>query len=156
MKRKITLSIALALSVVIVALMSSDSTVTAQNQLRVVADTGVITLGPNQVLRVTATGDGKLLGNILTIRFRQIEYAQESNCNDNEACKLNVAAQATSNPIMLAPGEAVSLELVASTYGRGMILSNSSGVRATAMIIDKVTGKTTSQIIMANTEGDFH
>ena len=155
MKRRITLSIALALSLILISLTSSDSTAKAQNQLRVVADTGIITLGPNQVLRITATGDGQVLGNLLTIRFRQIEYAQESNCNGNEACKLNVIAQATSNPIRLAPGEAASQELVATTYGRGMILSNSSRVRATAMIIDTVTGKTTSQIIMANTEGDF-
>jgi hypothetical protein len=37
---------------------------------------------------------------------------------------------------------------------RIMVQSNSRNVRATAMIINTVTGETTSHIIIANTEGD--
>jgi hypothetical protein len=56
----------------------------------------------------------------------------------------------------LAAGEAVSLELVATTYGRGIVSSSRRNVRVTASIIKALTGETTSHIIMANTEGDFH
>ncbi len=68
---------------------------------------------------------------------------------------VNTGATAT-GPYTLAAGEAVSLELVATTYGRGIVSSNRQNVRVTAAIIDTLTGDTTSHIIMANTEGDFH
>jgi hypothetical protein len=56
----------------------------------------------------------------------------------------------------LAAGEAISLELVATTYGRGIVTSNRRDMRVTASIINTTTGETASHIIMANTEGDFH
>jgi hypothetical protein len=62
----------------------------------------------------------------------------------------------TSGPHTVAAGEAISLELVATTYGRGIVTSNRRDVQVTASIINTTTGETTSQIIMANTEGDFH
>jgi hypothetical protein len=58
--------------------------------------------------------------------------------------------------LTLAAGEAVSLELVATTYGRGIVSSNRKDVRVTASIINTLTGDTTSHIIIANTEGDIH
>jgi hypothetical protein len=52
MKRKITLNTFAALIVSLVFLTSAQ----AQNQVRAVADTGIITIGPNQILRIS--GDG--------------------------------------------------------------------------------------------------
>ena len=152
MKRKIILSIALILSVILVSMISSDSTTLAQQPQRFTADTGVVTLGPNQVLRVTvATGD--LNGDdTASVRLRWIEYTQ-GVCNSGGVCKHAVASQTTTNPITLMPGEAASLDLVATTFGRGIVLSRRD-VRATAAIINTLTGETVSHIIMANTEGD--
>ena len=94
MKRRIILSIALALSIVLVSLMSSDSTVKAQNQIRIVADTSIVTLGPGQVLRIVAGFDpGPLDGKFIS--FRQIEYTQ-GICNGG-VCKHTVASQTTSH-----------------------------------------------------------
>ncbi len=55
MKRKIILSITFVLSLTILLLTSSDSTAQSPNQFRVIADTGVVSLGPNQILRITAS-----------------------------------------------------------------------------------------------------
>jgi hypothetical protein len=152
MKRRMTLSIALVVCLTILSLMIPVSMTKAQNQIRFVADTGVVTLGPNQVLRITVNaGSGD---DAVTIRFRQITY--QPVAMQQGITSLAVASQTTTAPLMLAAGEAASLELVATTYGRGVILSNSRNVRATLQIINTSTGETTSHIIMANTEGDFH
>ena len=153
MKRKITLTMAILFGSVLVALMTSDSTTRAQQRARFRADTGIVTLGPNQVLRVTATGevDG---ADFLALRFRRIQYAQGA-C-DAGVCKLGSVTDLILDPITLMSGEGASVDLAQGGFGGARILiqSNSRNVRATAMIINTVTGETTSHIIMANTEGD--
>lgn len=154
MKRRIALSIALALSSILVSLTTSDSTARAQQQAKFRADTGIVTLGPNQVLRVTATGD--VDGNdFLAVRFRRIQYTK-GTCNGG-VCKLGSVTDLIIDPITLMPGEATSMDLSQNGFdgARIMIQANRRNVRATALIVNTVTGETTSHIIMANTEGDF-
>jgi hypothetical protein len=153
-----TLSIALALSVALLSLASSDSTAQAQPGRRRVADTGIVSINPNQMLRLTlfgdADGDRDVDGADFLV-FRRMEYGQES-CSSDGVCKLVVASQTTSNPIRLRPGEAVSFTcLPASVFGvRVVVLSNRRNVRATATITNIITGETTSHIIMYR-ESDF-
>ena len=143
MKRKITLSLALVLSIVLVALTSSDSPVAAQNQLRIVADTGFIAATLDQdinSLRVTVnTGAGD---DAIAVRFRRIDYTQIA-C-DGGICKHEISAQTTSDPIILQPGEAVSLNVQGNQIGtdgvRIVVLSSSRNVRVNGSIIDAVTG----------------
>ena len=152
MKRSIALAVALAVSVILLSLASSDSTVHAQLRGKLFHwDTGVVALGPNQVLRLTGdwNGDGDT-----TVGFREIKYAQGA-CN-GAVCKLVIISSTTSGPHTVAAGEAIALDLVATTYGRGIVTSNRRDVQVTASIINTLTGETTSHIIMANTEGDFH
>ena len=152
MKRSIALAVALAVSVILLLLASPDSATHAQQRSRLFHwDTGVVSLGPNQVLRITGdwNGDGDT-----TVGFREIKYGQGA-CNGT-VCKLLTISTTTSGPHTLADGEAISLELVATTYGRGIVTSNRRDMRVTASIINTSTGETTSHIIMANTEGDFH
>ena len=152
MKRSIASAITLAVSVILLLLVSSDSTTRAQLRGKLFHwDTGVVALGPNQVLRLTGdwNGDGDT-----TVGFREIKYGQ-SACNGT-ICKLVTISTTTSGPHRFASGEAISLELVATTYGRGIVTSNRRDMRVTASIINTTTGETTSHIIMANTEGDFH
>jgi hypothetical protein len=138
MKRQITLSLLLKLSMLLL-LVSVPSQIQGQQQVRILADTGVVTLGPSQVLRVTvAAGDVNGDGAI-SVRFRRIGYTQGA-CNSDGVCKYALASQATSDVITLMPGEAASLDLVATTFGRGIVLSNSRDVRVTAQIIDSATG----------------
>jgi hypothetical protein len=152
MKRNITLAVALAVSVILLSLVSTNSATQAQLRGKLFHwDTGVVALGPNQVLRIMGdwNGDGDT-----TVGFREIKYGQDA-CN-GPVCKLVIIDTTTSGPLTVAAGEAISLELVATTYGRGIVTSNRPDVQVTASIINTTTGQTASHIIMANTEGDFH
>jgi hypothetical protein len=152
MKRRIALSIALALGVLLVSLASSDSTARAQKQARFSADTGIVTLGPNQVLRVTAVVDG---ADFLALRFRRMQYAQGTCAG--EVCKLASVTDLILDPVTVMAGQAASMNLTQDGFNgvRIVVQSNRRNVRATATVINTVTGETTSHIIMANTEGDF-
>jgi len=141
MKRRITLSIAITLSIVAISLTSSDTAVSAQNQIRIVGDTGVIKLGPNQVLRVGAV-DGDTDGSDFLV-FRRVGYTQDA-CNGG-VCRLVASSQTTSSPIALMPGEAVSFQVGPDVQGNGVrvvVLSNGRNMRGNASIVDQVTGAT--------------
>ena len=127
MKRRIILSIALALSVVLLSLTSSDSTANAARTRRFVADTGMITLGPNQMLRVTvaAATDGFPTENI-SFNCGRITYS-EGTC-DSGACKHSISSQTTTDPIRLAPGEAASMDIARTP--------SSSGVRGKVVLLN--------------------
>ena len=152
MKRSIASAVTLAVSMILLLLVSSDSSTQAQLRGKLFHwDTGIVALGPNQVLRLTGdwNGDGDT-----TVGFREIKYGQGA-CNGG-ICKLVIISTTTSGLLTVPAGEGISLDLVASTYGRGIVTSNRGDVQMTASIINTLTGETVSHIIMANTEGDFH
>jgi len=154
MKRRILLSIVLVVSLVSVSLMSSDSRVEAQNQLRVVADTGVITLGPNQALRVTVAAGDVNGDDPLRVRFRQMKYTQ-GVCSGG-ICKHSVESQTTSAPVTLAPNESAVVNAANYVVWRIVVFGSNRNLRATGAIVNVNTGEVTSNIIVANTEGDIH
>src|SRR4029453_5516899 len=120
MKPSIALAVALAASVILLSLVSCNSAAQAQLRCRLFHwDTGVVSLGPNQVLRLTGdwNGDGDT-----TVGFRKIKYGQGA-CNAG-VCKLVILDTTTSGPHTVASGEAISTELIATTYGRGTVTSN--------------------------------
>jgi hypothetical protein len=83
MNRQMRNTIAIALSVLL-SLMTFVSTTRAQPPERYFYDTGVVSLGPNQVLRVTITwGDGTQG----MVRFGRTIYAP-GPCNPDGVCKL--------------------------------------------------------------------
>ena len=138
MKRRITLSIALALSLVLVSLMSSDQTARAQPSQKFTSDTGLVALGPNQVLRITvAVGD--IDGDdAVRVRFRWIEYSQ-GVCSGG-VCKHAIESQNTSAPITLTPGEVLSFDHIGNfNFLRGVVLSNSRKLRVNAIVFDTST-----------------
>ena len=154
MHRRIALSIALAMSVILASLASSDSTTNAQPVQRYRFDTGVVALGADQELRVTSdwNGDGK---DTVGVRFRQMEYTQDT-CTGG-VCKLAVSSQNVSAPMALMAGEALSVAVDPSdpsgnTYARVVVLSNNRNVRVTATIIDTATRRVVSHIIVANAD----
>ena len=152
MRRSITAAITLTVSVILFSLVSSDSPAQAQLRGKLFHwDTGVVALGPNQVLRIMGdwNGDGDT-----TVGYREIKYGQGA-CN-GAVCKLVIMSTTTSGPHSVPAGEGISFNLVATTYGRGIVTSNRRDVQVTASIVNTLTGETTSHIIMANTEGDFH
>lgn len=137
MKHRIALSIVLVLSVVLALPMTFDLTARAQNQLKAVADTGVVTLGSNQILRITVNGQG---GNdALAVGFRRMSYSQ-GTCNSG-VCTFSVFEKDQIPASVLAPGSAASFEIPNTALGvRGVVLSANQNVRVTAQIIDTATG----------------
>ena len=141
MTRNTLLTIALAVIVISLSLASSDSTARAQRQRRLAADTGVITLGANQILRITVVNRSRADSNI---RFRKTEYT-EGACSSDGVCKHVVASVNTSAPLTLAPGEAASVDIPNSTSAVGVKVLDAGGSgtfeQVVAQIIDATTGK---------------
>jgi len=146
--------VALAVGIVL-SLASFTATAQKDAPLRksVMADTGILSLGQGQVLRVTVDwGDGSAEA---VVRFRRIEYSQ-GICNGG-LCPLAMSSQTTSGPLTLMPGEGASMDISDAAFGvRGVVFSNRPDVKVTAEIVNSFTGEVTSHVIMANTEGDFH
>ncbi len=141
MKRRIKISIALALSVVLVSLMSSDSTVNGQSGQGSDHAWGIfVTPGPEQMLRITVVNTDR--NRNANVRFGRQSYTQEM-CNADGVCKLVSALPNISAPITLMPSEAASFDISPNNAFavRGVVLSNRPNVRVTAMIMNTTTGK---------------
>ena len=151
MKRRIILSIALVLSVAILSLMKSDSTVNAQPQRLFPYDTGIVRLGPNQILRVTLVNRSRDINDVYLVRFTQQSYMQ-TTC-DGGVCRYEVSGQTTSDPVMLAPSEGASIGTSSGGIWRTTVLSNSRNVQVNAAIIDRTTGKVDSVYAIEFTGG---
>src|SRR6266566_9772797 len=115
-------------------------TAKGQPPQRFKADTGVVTLGPNQILRITVGPNiGDNAGNVI-VRFGRTTYTQ-GPCTTDGVCELS-GNNTFTGPITLMPGEAASCDILAAgTYGRGIVMSNTRNVRVNASIIDTVTGR---------------
>jgi len=147
MKRRITFSIALALSLIFLTLVSSHYETRAQRQQRFAVDTGVINLGPNQALRLTIVGPVAVVNpDHHILEFRRMTYT-ENNCSGS-VCKQNVASVWNSGAVTLMPGEASSATFAGGTV-RGIILIDSPNLQVNALIIDSATGQTMSLVQMS-------
>lgn len=148
MKRKIILTIALVLGAVFAVLMPSDLTTNAQQRNQFRLDTGVITPGPGQKVRVSISGDGVDQDDVIQVRFRRLGYIEQDNL-------LRVASQSTTNPITLGPNEAASFDISREEFNsvRGIVSGSLIGtdaksVRATVHIIDENTGEVQSLLAL--------
>jgi hypothetical protein len=112
----------------------------AQNQQQgFVFDTGIVTLGSNQLLRLTVSS----WYYDFSYAIRRSTYAQ-GPCNDG-ICKHSLVSQDTSNPIHVAPNEGASVDIANSGLAvRGTVLSSRRRMQVTAQIIDTTTGNVTA------------
>ena len=141
MKRKMTISIALMFGLVVLSVLGSDSTSQAQNQDRHGADTGFVTLGPTQILRVTVVNRSKA---DLNVRFGRIEYSQ-GTCNGGVCKHLQTNINNEIAAVTLAPTEAASMDISNTSFGvRGVVFLqtnlNNESASVVAQIIDSQTG----------------
>ena len=136
MKRQITLSIVLMLGVLLAG--SAQTAYGQQPPPKPVADTGIVSLGQNQVLRVRVVladfnGDA-------SISFKRMGYLEQDGV-------YKVVAQDATNPVTLKAGEGASIDISPAFLGgvfvgvRGVVLSSSREVRVTAQIINTATGE---------------
>lgn len=124
-----------------------------QNRPTPIADTGVVTLGPNQILRVSVAA-GDVNGDTdVAVRFRQMRYEP---CGNQTAPKLCIAHQTTSPPMVLAANEGGTVDGADYVFWRTIVMSNRRDVKVTGIVFDTSTQRVVTQIIIANTEGDIH
>jgi hypothetical protein len=108
----------------------------------IVGDSGIVTLGPNQRLRITVVGTGGATD--ATVRFRQTTYS-DGVC-DAGVCTHAVVSQTTSAPTVLSQGEGASIEVDDTAFGvRVQVLSSTARVRVLAEVHDGTSN--TLQII---------
>ena len=101
------------------------------------ADSGIVSLGPGQLLRITVVSGSA--GDV-QVRFRRIDYFQ-GGCNSN-VCSLTVGSQAAPAPVTLRPGEGTSLDIPGGALGvRGIVTSESRGLQVTLQVIEATTGQ---------------
>jgi len=155
MKRHATLSLLLALSL-FVSLISFPRSGQAQQPRRFRANTGVITLGMGQVLRITISSEGFELKDTARVRFAWMKY-MPAGCNTEEVCRHTIQSQGVTAPVSVGPNEAASFDVQGTGGGvRVGIIVAAGDVNGDALIINSATGEVVSHVIMANTEGDFH
>ena len=158
MKRIIILSVALCLGIVLLALLSSESKSKAapisvyaaehrpESKARpvpprmYVADSGMVTLGPNEFLRLTVTPTGSPRTS-LTVTFTA--QVTQSVCSGG-VCTHTVTSENTTSPVSLMPGQGASHDIVqpaGASAVRGMVTGNSPDMRVNGLIIDGATGQ---------------
>lgn len=147
MKRRITLSIAFVLTIVLVLLTNADSSVEAQNQVRYTAGSGIVGLTPGENLSLTINGAGD---DPIVVRFRRTRYVK-TNCADG-VCRYVVESQTTTPAMISAPNQSSKLDLMGSEIGPDAagsieVLSSSRNATVTVQLSDAVTGQTKSVLI---------
>ena len=144
MKRRITLSIALTFSV-LVSLVSLPATAHATPPpQRFRADSGVVTLGPDQKLRVTVAAGDINGDNAIQVRFRWMQYAEQTCSGMPAVCRHMVVSQSVTPAEALGPEDALSLDLNGAGIGgtgavRVVVESNSPNTRILGIVFDTST-----------------
>jgi hypothetical protein len=115
-------------------------------------DTGVITLGMGQVLRITVNGkDGN---DTFGVRFAWTRY-MPAGCNTEGVCRHTIQSQGATAPVNAGGGEAASFEMQGTGSGVRVVVLAFGDVAGDGTI-NAADGAVVAHVIMANTEGDFH
>jgi len=159
MKRITVLSVALGLGIALLALISSDSRTKAAPvrtyysepkagprakplpPRTYIADTGMITLGPNEFLRMTVVAARSRQPTSLTVTFTG--QVTESVCNGG-VCTHTVTSEYTTAPVTLMQGQAASHDIVptpGASAVRAVVTGNSPDMLVNGLIIDGTTGQ---------------
>jgi hypothetical protein len=129
MKRRMIVPFAIGLGLLLL-LAGSDSAVRAQTAGLAISDTGILSLGPGQVLRITVAS--RSVADV-HLRFRRSEYSQGS-C-DQGVCALSVASLITTTPMTLAPGQGFAIDIGTSENLRVTVISDSGDLRINAILL---------------------
>ena len=145
MKHRVTFSIMLTL-VLLISVVSLPLTARGQQPPRFRADTGFITLGQGQVLRVSISVD-PTVDTPPRVRFGWTKY-MAAGCNNDGVCRHSVASQGATAPVTLNAEDSVSFDLQGTGTGaRIVVFSSSRDVRVTAQLINP-DGEVTSFFII--------
>ncbi len=141
MKRRIILSIALFLSIVLVSLMSSDQSAKAQPPQRFKFASGIITPGTGQVMRITIGCGGGNYCLTTGIRILQQQYTAAGCAGTPAVCRQTIASQSAS-PVIPLGNDALTFDVQGTGNGVNVVVeSNNRDVRVNVLIIDSATGE---------------
>ena len=159
MKRKMTLSLTLTLSLLL-TLVSLPATARAAPPQHFSGDTGVVTPGMGQTMRITVSPaslpNGAGGNDAIRVRLKWRQYAAQSCSGMPPVCRHMVVAQGVTPVETLGPDDALSTDVQGTGAGvRIVVESNSPNARVLCVIFDTSTQRivTTMQVIMANTSG---
>ena len=142
--------------IILLSVATLAPTISAQQRHRFRADTGLVTLGMGQVLRITLSSEAFEDANVIRPRFVWMRYGP-MNCNTEGVCRQMVQSQGTTTPVNVSQNEAASFDMQGTGGGvRVAVFVATGDVNGDALIINSATGEVVSHVIMANTEGDFH
>ena len=142
MKRRITLLVILVLSIVTLSLMTSEATVNAQSSHCYVGDSGMVTLGSDQALRITVTPPAGRRPTSLTLTFNA--QVTTVTCNGG-VCTHTVISETTADPVTLMPGQAASYDITqpsGASAVRGRVFGDNPDMLVNGLMIDTTTGMT--------------
>lgn len=138
MKRRIALSIGLALSVLVSLMILPARTEGSHFRGRHRADTGVFTPGVGQILRVTVAPTGN---DPIRVRFRGMQY-MPAGCNTDGVCRQISRELDRTTPVLLSTDEAASIDFPGDGNGvRVVVESDSQTAKVIFQIIDMATGE---------------
>ena len=126
---------------IVFCVLALSTIATAQGGIKPIADSGMITIGPKEVLRLTVVAGNN--NDNVRVRFRLIEYTA-GLCNGAE-CKHVIMSQSTSAPVRLDAGEAASSSVPIMVggeevrYVRAVVLSDNPNVRVQGIVFDTST-----------------
>ena len=152
MKRQSTLSIAMALSLLLSIVSFPLPAQAQQTPKRFRGDTGVITLGVGQVLRITIASEG-FESNNFAVRFAWMKY-MPAGCNTEGVCRHTIQSEGATAPVNVGAGEAASFEMQGTGSGVRVVVRASFGDVTGDATISGADGAVVAHVIMANTEGD--
>jgi len=142
--------------IILLSVATLAPTISAQQRHRFRADTGLVTLGMGQVLRITLSSEAFEDAAIVRTRFVWMRYGP-MNCNTEGVCRQMMQSQGATAPVIINQSESASYDMQGPGSVRVEVLAdyNANGTvdAADAMIINTSTGETVSHVIMANTTG---
>jgi hypothetical protein len=153
MKRIRRLSIALVMSIVTLTLMTPDLGANAAPPRRYVADTGMVTLGPNQMLRLTVLPPRDKTVFIEYLLLGTVQTGCESG-----VCMHTVTSRTESGPVTVRPGQVSSYDILLppnSSAVQGMVRGDNADIRVNALLIDIPTGAIQNNTVLVMTVNPF-
>jgi hypothetical protein len=131
--------------------MSKSDSVNAQTQTYI-ADTGLISIGPAQILRLSVASAGS---ETVTIRFRKTEYVDSSV--SGSVVRKQMLSQTTSDAITIAPGQAASIDFQYTIKDvRGEVISSSRNLRVNAFVVDSNTSSSGGSDVIPQSQISFN
>jgi hypothetical protein len=149
MKHRNIFSIALILGTLLWPISFASTVQGQQGGRRLIADSGVVRLGPGQILRITINGQA---GNdTLNVRFRRTYYMGTTNGGIWKTS--NVVAQDTSAPITLASNEAASTDISQSGFdavrGEVIIRGYTGATNVNNGVLFQIINASTGEVVSA-------